>query len=102
MVDVCCYLVMCFFFFFFKQKTAYEMRISDWSSDVCSSDLHQMSDTEIYTPLTSRIAHLVVIDVLAMGVAMARGPSLVNHLKSVTRSLRSLRLSPKSVKALDD
>src|SRR3546814_4192597 len=26
-------------FFFFKQKTAYEMRISDWSSDVCSSDL---------------------------------------------------------------
>src|SRR3546814_3614460 len=30
---VCCY------FFFFKQKTAYEMRISDWSSDVCSSDL---------------------------------------------------------------
>src|SRR3546814_4637558 len=35
---VCCY---CFFFFvfFFKQKTAYEMRISDWSSDVCSSDL---------------------------------------------------------------
>src|SRR3546814_16585521 len=30
-----CYL----FFFFFKQKTAYEMRISDWSSDVCSSDL---------------------------------------------------------------
>src|SRR3546814_11340736 len=30
---------LCFFFFFFKQKTAYEMRISDWSSDVCSSDL---------------------------------------------------------------
>src|SRR3546814_2760979 len=28
-----------FFVFFFKQKTAYEMRISDWSSDVCSSDL---------------------------------------------------------------
>src|SRR3546814_8912903 len=28
-------------FFFFKQKTAYEMRISDWSSDVCSSDLHE-------------------------------------------------------------
>src|SRR3546814_7766830 len=33
---VCCLDV---FFFFFKQKTAYEMRISDWSSDVCSSDL---------------------------------------------------------------
>jgi RpiR family carbohydrate utilization transcriptional regulator len=59
-------------------------------------------DTEIYTPLTSRIAHLVVIDVLAMGVAMARGPSLVNHLKSVKRSLRTLRLSPKSVKSQED
>src|SRR3546814_2598588 len=41
-------IMMCYFpvqlfqlvsFFFFKQKTAYEMRISDWSSDVCSSDL---------------------------------------------------------------
>src|SRR3546814_6556336 len=31
--------VCIFFLFFFKQKTAYEMRISDWSSDVCSSDL---------------------------------------------------------------
>src|SRR3546814_7444708 len=30
---------MCFVVFFFKQKTAYEMRVSDWSSDVCSSDL---------------------------------------------------------------
>src|SRR3546814_3710310 len=30
---------MCSLLFFFKQKTAYEMRISDWSSDVCSSDL---------------------------------------------------------------
>src|SRR3546814_9724303 len=33
-----CLVLVCFFFFF-KQKTAYEMRISDWSSDVCSSDL---------------------------------------------------------------
>src|SRR3546814_2535770 len=32
-------LFITLFFFFFKQKTAYEMRISDWSSDVCSSDL---------------------------------------------------------------
>src|SRR3546814_2733688 len=32
---ISCYML----FFFFKQKTAYEMRISDWSSDVCSSDL---------------------------------------------------------------
>src|SRR3546814_13159901 len=32
-------IAYCVVFFFFKQKTAYEMRISDWSSDVCSSDL---------------------------------------------------------------
>src|SRR3546814_16655482 len=32
-------VLLVWFFFFFKQKTAYEMRISDWSSDVCSSDL---------------------------------------------------------------
>src|SRR3546814_9195766 len=34
-------LFLVFLFFFFKQKTAYDMRISDWSSDVCSSDLVQ-------------------------------------------------------------
>src|SRR3546814_7067315 len=32
-------MIFVVFIFFFKQKTAYEMRISDWSSDVCSSDL---------------------------------------------------------------
>src|SRR3546814_8471734 len=60
------------FVFFFKQKTAYEMRISDWSSDVCSSDLlanpHPRSQTlrnnpclDIIRPaamsLTSGLAH---------------------------------------------
>src|SRR3546814_5688978 len=39
MMSVCCIYVVVVDFFFFKQKTAYEMRISDWSSDVCSSDL---------------------------------------------------------------
>src|SRR3546814_8622175 len=36
---MCLFMLVFVFFFFFKQKTAYEMRISDWSSDVCSSDL---------------------------------------------------------------
>ena len=53
-------------------------------------------DTDIYTPLSSRIAHLVVIDVLAMGLSMRRGPELVNHLKNVKRSLRGLRLSARA------
>src|SRR3546814_8932675 len=40
------YFIVIFFifFFFFKQKTAYEMRISDWSSDVCSSDLTEIKN----------------------------------------------------------
>src|SRR3546814_3095619 len=37
-------------FFFFKQKTAYEMRISDWSSDVCSSDLMLMEIMGLHLP----------------------------------------------------
>src|SRR3546814_7898409 len=36
---ICFSISLLFVFFFFKQKTAYELRISDWSSDVCSSDL---------------------------------------------------------------
>src|SRR3546814_10454252 len=39
-------LLCSLFFFFFKQKTAYEMRISDWSSDVCSSDLRVIAKIE--------------------------------------------------------
>src|SRR3546814_10327591 len=39
MLVLCVVVVVVRCFFFFKQKTAYEMRISDWSSDVCSSDL---------------------------------------------------------------
>src|SRR3546814_1604000 len=38
-VLMCMFVMYMCMFFFFKQKTAYEMRISDWSSDVCSSDL---------------------------------------------------------------
>src|SRR3546814_4916158 len=51
---MCCWLLL----FFFKQKTAYEMRISDWSSDVCSSDL---------------LAHLIALPrmIAAAGVKVA-------------------------------
>src|SRR3546814_1821325 len=51
---MCVFSVACYswciywsFFFFFKQKTAYEMRISDWSSDVCSSDPDDAATYEI-------------------------------------------------------
>src|SRR3546814_4732182 len=52
---LCIYLVLYLLYvFFFKQKTAYEMRISDWSSDVCSSDLALYSQTA--NPIVSMIA----------------------------------------------
>src|SRR3546814_2713145 len=43
--------MFCLIVFFFKQKTAYEMRISDWSSDVCSSDLGVERKIEVRRPL---------------------------------------------------
>src|SRR3546814_1697193 len=53
------------FFFLFKQKTAYEMRISDWSSDVCSSDLGPNS---------------AIASVLACGVPMVLWSVLVDKV----------------------
>lgn len=51
-------------------------------------------DIEIYTPLSSRIAHLVIIDVLAIGVAQRKGPDLQDHLFKLKQGLRSLRIQP--------
>src|SRR3546814_2585307 len=55
--------------FVFKQKTAYEMRISDWSSDVCSSDLGVLEQTEAIFHLEDRLDRGVdLLDVdLALG-----------------------------------
>ena len=48
-------------------------------------------DNQAFSPVSSRIAHLLVIDVLAMGVARHRRPHLKDHLKRLNRSLRALR-----------
>lgn len=48
-------------------------------------------DKDLSTLMSSRVVHLVVIDVLAVGVAMKLGPSAMEHLKTIKRSLRSLR-----------
>src|SRR3546814_189029 len=44
-----------FVFFLFKQKTAYELRISDWSSDVCSSDLFESNKNRFYLAFESDV-----------------------------------------------
>src|SRR3546814_20574625 len=50
---------LCNLFFFFKQKTAYEMRISDWSSDVCSSDLLlRGGEIDLLEIIVDRLDHL--------------------------------------------
>src|SRR3546814_5533248 len=62
---------VCVNVFFFKQKTAYEMRISDWSSDVCSSDLH-----------AGIAAHLVVLLDLRTVVERHVPAAEVDHLRA--------------------
>src|SRR3546814_6977449 len=57
---------MLLWFFFFKQKTAYEMRISDWSSDVCSSDLPGM--------VTKRSVSLYGLSDVTLGFADGTDP----------------------------
>lgn len=52
-------------------------------------------DKDLSTLMSSRIVHLVVIDVLAVGVAMKLGPALFDHLKTIKRSLRNLRQNDK-------
>src|SRR3546814_20374948 len=53
------YCLLFFCFFFFKQKTAYEMRISDWSSDVCSSDLCMIENDKVNLMIQNRIGHFI-------------------------------------------
>src|SRR3546814_8517445 len=55
--------------FFFKQKTAYEMRISDWSSDVCSSDLARMDAADLLDQAGWRKSARTVIDSIGRPVA---------------------------------
>src|SRR3546814_9961668 len=55
--------------FFVKQKTAYEMRISDWSSDVCSSDLVVHSEGDDLSGLiVDRYANVIVVEYFAAGM----------------------------------
>src|SRR3546814_6103099 len=63
-------LSVCVVVFFFKQKTAYEMRISDWSSDVCSSDLSILftGDGDFADAVATAVAH--VIPTLATAATM--------------------------------
>ncbi len=49
-------------------------------------------DTDIYTPMTSRIVHLTITDILATGVMLKRGPAFQQHLKRIKESLKQTRM----------
>lgn len=57
-------------------------------------DINIEENTERFTPMTSRIAHLMVIDILAVIVARQRGPEMVSHLNTIKQSIHSLYLKP--------
>src|SRR3546814_9255089 len=68
-------------FFFFKQKTAYEMRISDWSSDVCSSDLVDeriLADGSVLTALDEHAVRSALAPQLKAGGYQAVAICLLN------------------------
>src|SRR3546814_16101225 len=80
---------MCLFFFF-KQKTAYEMRISDWSSDVCSSDLVVKADVVVDEKIVTLAGDDEVV--VAVGADLGGAASLLgdqggNHGKEVALGL---------------
>src|SRR3546814_13344162 len=77
-------------FFFFKQKTAYEMRISDWSSDVCSSDLGNARAQRDGQPQADPLALGLQprLDRLGGAFPSARRPSRNGRLKLPCRNAR--------------
>lgn len=66
--------------------TASGSPLAELSSVVLSVDVRE--DTDNYAPIKARIAHLSIIDVLAVGVALRRGPELLKRLDKAARSLK--------------
>ncbi|QJD71080.1 MurR/RpiR family transcriptional regulator [Marinobacterium sp. LSUCC0821] len=66
-------------------------------ADHCSIvvDVDAPEDTDVYMPMTSRIMHLTVIDILATGVTLRRGPDFLKHLKAIKDSLKDTRYPAK-------
>src|SRR3546814_4249731 len=77
------------FLFFFKQKTAYEMRISDWSSDVCSSDL---ADTRPDHVVKEEILQQIIDDGYQPILAVDDRPSVVAMWRS--KGITTLQCAP--------
>src|SRR3546814_14788322 len=70
-----------YLFFFFKQKTAYEMRISDWSSDVCSSDLSPAWRKIVFGMSRDEIRQIAVDGVKVLRDEAAKQPDTDWHFE---------------------
>ncbi|MCP1674886.1 RpiR family carbohydrate utilization transcriptional regulator [Natronocella acetinitrilica] len=70
--------------------TACGSPLAEVSSVALFADVSE--DTDTYTPMTSRIAHLTISDILAVGVALRRGPDLVKQLEKTKRNLAEKRV----------
>src|SRR3546814_2919743 len=81
-------------FFFFKQKTAYEMRISDWSSDVCSSDLAQRLIFQHGVGEQVKLVLMTLQYFLRPRIALLDQPAnfLVDQLRRLVRHVDALAL----------
>src|SRR3546814_2216836 len=77
-------MYLCFYFFFVKQKTAYEMRISDWSADVCSSDLMELHEIMRAAGAGAQVVNALQLGMLARDpeetLTLFLGPFLVHQL----------------------
>src|SRR3546814_14170254 len=85
--------------FFFKQKTAYEMRISDWSSDVCSSDLLRQPGRQPVNADARSVPsidigeggiHAGTIQVLLGIIGMGQDAAIVHHQRDAVRDRKSV------------
>src|SRR3546814_8189786 len=99
------FLVRCFFFF--KQKAAYEMRISDWSSDVCSSDLVGDRDagTRVRQVLVAEVRLQLAVrghDLLADRALRVRGQRLAIGFRYRVGELRERPVERALRRLLDD
>src|SRR3546814_4406605 len=82
-----CCSVWWFCFFFFKQKTAYEMRISDWSSDVCSSDLNAADQRGILSRPQAALLQMVYGAQTAQVLYVAAKLGVADLLKNRPRKI---------------
>src|SRR3546814_8656179 len=84
--------IVCFVFFFCKQKTAYEMRISDWSSDVCSSDLLDVRDPVALADWLAAVDRDHPLDLVIANAGISAGTGTFGETDRQARDILAVNL----------